>query len=82
MTKVWTFNQLFQNGGTFFQDLRDQKMTGAKKVSFTKNQFFHARQSPEEIFGICSSSGFIFMTEVWNFTRLVLNFVTSEAVLI
>ena len=57
-------------------------MTGAKKVSFTKNKFFHARQSPEEIFGICSSSGFIFMTEVWNFTRLVLNFVTSEAVLI
>ena len=56
-------------------------MTGAKKVSFTKNQFFHARQPPEEIFEFCSCSGFIFMTDFCNFTRLLLNFVTSDAVL-
>ena len=32
----------------------DQKMTGAKKVICVKNQFFHARQSHEEIFVIYS----------------------------
>ena len=57
-------------------------MTGAKKVSFTKNQFFHARKPPEEIFEFFSCSGFIFMTDVWNFPRLFLNFLTSEAILI
>ena len=57
-------------------------MTGAKKVSFTKNHFFHARKPPEEIFEFFSCSGFIFMTDFCTFTRLLLNFVTSEAVLI
>ena len=41
----------------------DQKMTGAKKVTFMKNQFIRARQPFEEILEFCSCSGFIFMTE-------------------
>ena len=60
----------------------DQKLTGAQNVTFTKNQFFHTRQPPEIFFEFCSCSGFIFMTDFCNFTRLLLNFVTSEAVLI
>ena len=32
------------------QDVMDQKMTGAKKVTLTKNQFFHARQPRGGIF--------------------------------
>ena len=38
-------------------------MTGAKKVTLMKNQFFRARQPREEILEFCSCSGFIFMTE-------------------
>ena len=48
---------------SFFKDLMDQKMTGAKKVTLMKNQFFRARQPREEILEFCSCSGFIFMTE-------------------
>ena len=33
-----------------FQDVMDQKMTGAKKVALTKNQFFYARQPHGGIF--------------------------------
>ena len=39
----------------------DQKVTGTQKVILMKNQFFHARQSREEIFEFCSCSSFIFM---------------------
>ena len=35
---------------SIFQDVMDQKMTGAKKVTLTKNQFFHARQPRGGIF--------------------------------
>ena len=38
-------------------------MTGAKKVSFMKNQFIHAHQPREEILEFRSCSGFILMTE-------------------
>ena len=38
-------------------------MTGAKKVTLIKNQFFHARQPREEILEFHSCSGFNFMTE-------------------
>jgi len=41
----------------------DQKMTGAKKVTFMKNQFIRACQPREEILEFRSCSGFIFMTE-------------------
>ena len=34
---------------SFFKDISDQKMTKAKKVTYMKNQFFHGRQSREEI---------------------------------
>ena len=61
------------------KDLMDQKMTGAKKVTLTKNQFFHACQPREVIFYFYLCSGFIFMTEVRNFTKLVPNCVTSES---
>ena len=57
-------------------------MTGAKKFTFMKNQFLHARQPREEIFEFCSCSGIIFMPDFWNFTRLFPNCVTLEAVLI
>ena len=50
----------------------DQKMTGAKKVTFMKNQFIRARQPREEILEFHSCSGFIFMTEFWNFDKLFL----------
>ena len=45
-------------------------MTGAKKITLMKNQFLHGRQPVEEIFEFCSCSGFIFMTDFWNFMRL------------
>ena len=51
----------------------DQKMTGAKKVSFMKNQFIRAGQPREEILEFRSCSGFIFMTEFWNFDKLFQN---------
>ena len=51
----------------------DQKMTGAKKVTFMKNQFIRARQPREEILEFRSCSGFIFMTEFWNFDKLFQN---------
>ena len=35
-------------------------MAGVKKVMTVKNQFFHARQTREEIFEICSYRGRIF----------------------
>ncbi len=41
----------------------DQKMTGAKKVTLMKNQFFHARQPREEIFAFCTCPGYIFMAD-------------------
>ena len=41
----------------------DQKMTGAKKVVFMKNQFLHTHQPREEIFEFSSCSGFIFMAD-------------------
>ena len=54
----------------------------SQKSYFNENQIFHARQPLEEIFEFFSCCGFIFMTDFWTFTRLFLNFVTSEAVLI
>ena len=51
----------------------DQEMTGAKKVTLMKNQFFHARQFREEIFEFRWCSGFIFMTDFWNFDQLFQN---------
>ena len=39
----------------------DQKLAGAKKVVTIKNQFFHARQSPQRIFEIGSQLYCIFM---------------------
>ena len=48
-------------------------MTGAKKVTFMKNQFIRARQPREEILEFRSCSGFIFMTEFWNFDKLFQN---------
>ena len=35
-----------------FQDVKDQKMAGSKKVDIVKNQIFHARQPREGIFEI------------------------------
>ena len=37
-----------------FPKIKDQKMTGAKKVVKTKNHIFHARQPREGIFEIRS----------------------------
>ena len=51
----------------------DQKLTGAKKFNLTKSQFFHARQPRKESFEFCSCSGFIFMTDFWNFEFLFQN---------
>ena len=47
---------------TFFPDLMDQKMAGAKKVVKIKNQFFHARQPRKGIFEIHSLLCCNFMT--------------------
>ena len=51
----------------------DQKMTGAKKVTLRKNQFLRACQPCEEILEFHSCSGFIFITEIWNFDQLFQN---------
>ena len=48
---------------SIFEDIMDQKMTGAKK-NLMKNQFFHARQSRRGIFEIGSYSGLISMVKV------------------
>ena len=58
---------------SIFQDVMDQKMTGAKKISLTKNQFFHACQPRGGIFQIGSYCGLSFMIEVWNFDQLFPN---------
>ena len=55
---------------SIFQDVMDQKMTGAKKVTLTKNQFFHACQPRGGIFQIGSYCGLSFMIEVWTFDQL------------
>ena len=47
---------------TFFSNLMDQKMGGAKKVVKTKNQFFHARQPRKGIFEIRSHQSCNFVT--------------------
>ena len=48
--------QLFCSGHflIIFPKIKDQKMTGAKKVVKTKNHIFHARQPREGIFEIRS----------------------------
>ena len=51
MQKIFLLRSFFDH---FFQKKNDQKMTGAKKVVNTKNQFFHARQPRERIFEIPS----------------------------
>ena len=53
---IFDYSNFFGSGYflTFFPDLMDQKMAGAKKVVKMKNQFFHARQPREGIFEICS----------------------------
>ena len=58
---------------SIFKDLMDQKLTGAKKVTLLKNQFFHARQPREKTFEFCSCCGFIFMTVSLNFEFLFQN---------
>ena len=55
----------------------DQKMTGAKKVTFMKNQFIRGCQPRKEILEFHSCSGFIFITEFWNFEFLFENNGTS-----
>ena len=65
---VWLtgMKQLFFLYFDFFgsgQDLMDQKMTGAKKVTLMKNHFCHARQPREEFFEFCSFPDFIFMAD-------------------
>ena len=53
---IFVFKKFFCSGHflTIFFKKIDQKMTGAKKVVNTKNQFFHARQPREGIFEIHS----------------------------
>ena len=53
---IFRFNNFFCSGHflIIFPKIKDQKMTGAKKVVKTKNHIFHARQPCEGIFEIRS----------------------------
>ena len=59
---IFDYNNFFGSGYflTYFSDLMDQKMAGAKKVVIIKNKFFHSRQ-------LCEGNSFTPVLYFYNF---------------
>ena len=75
---IFRFYNFFCSGHflIIFPKIKDQKMTGAKKVVKTKNHIFHACEPREGIFEIWSYWGLIFTTDSLNFEELFPSFET------